>query len=290
MTGYPRPPIFTAPFAPTSGPVAQSHALGAGEAVTFAVFWNAPLLPQLDISDEFVPLDDDPPRRLDTTGLIGPHGDEAALLRRMFGVVGTRSWRDTLDDHLRGQNINSTASELALDIREDVLDDAPGTGLDATDWVAAIRATGKREKWPTQRIRMVAEAAIRATHVERRLHDADFLTTGERVWTLVAEDLSRAVYLVHAGTRLGYATPDTAADALDAARENAAGVFTSWREYAASWLSAQLAMYGESIGRDYSDEQAEQIWQVAATVARTLLDDPLSPWATLPFPVPGPAE
>ncbi|MFT3901182.1 MAG: DUF1266 domain-containing protein [Gordonia sp. (in: high G+C Gram-positive bacteria)] len=253
------PAIATAAGAPVDGPAGQALALGAPEALRHRTYWNSPELP-------------------DAVGApVTIRAEERTHIERIVGKpIHRQSWLDAADDYLRGRHINATAGERALDIREDVLDDSRDVYLDVDAWLTAVGAAGTDKEWADHEIDAVSRAAVKAFQIERQLTDDGLLPAGKRVWTYMAYDLAGAVYLVQAGFRLGFADPALAAQILDAARDNAAAIFGDWQQFGISYLAARSCLHGSY--------PCDDVWRDASSTVRILLDDPSSPWVTLPFP------
>jgi len=282
MTSGFDPPILTSSNGPTHGPRASVLAMSAPIASGLRLHWNSPERPG---------------------GGIDVTVEEKLHISRRWQITSADSWLHVTDSLIRGEHIRATPGELALDIRDELLEGTGAAYLDLDGWVAAVYAhatsnedqsdvsivlhppavdpgitDAERASWTDEQTDLVVRQAVKSFHVEQQLATDGLLPPGERIVTMFAHDLANAAYLVYAGARLGYANPTTAEQMLDALGHNASNVdaFQTWAQFGAAYVAASSVLYGGyPTDAHYID---------AAGTVRTLLSSPMSPWTNIGFP------
>ncbi|GAC80005.1 Protein of unknown function [Gordonia malaquae] len=257
MTSGFDPPILTSSNGPTHGPRASVLAMSAPITSGLRLHWNSPERPG---------------------GGIDVTVEEKLHISRRWQITSADSWLHVTDSLIRGEHIRATPGELALDIRDELLEGTGAAYLDLDGWVAAVYAHGEQSSWTDEQTDLVVRQAVKSFHVEQQLATDGLLPPGERIVTMFAHDLANAAYLVYAGARLGYANPTTAEQMLDALGHNASNVdaFQTWAQFGAAYVAASSVLYGGyPTDAHYID---------AAGTVRTLLSSPMSPWTNIGFP------
>nr|WP_221247643.1 DUF1266 domain-containing protein [Gordonia humi] len=249
---------MTSPNGPTRGPHASVLALGAPLALGQNVFWNSPERPGA------------------APGTVDASVEEKLALTRRWQITSTDSWLSVTDRMIRGEHIRAHAAEAALDVRDEVLESSSSAYLDIDDWLRATSTHAERNGWDDDHTDLVMRLAVKAFHAEQQLAADDMLPAGQRVVTMFAHDLATAAYLTQAGARMGYADPATVNQMIDAIGHNAAGVFSSWASFAASYAMASTMLYG--------GYPVDEPYTGAVSAVRLLLSDPMSPWTNIGFP------
>ena len=258
MTAGFGPHILTSPNGPTHGPHAAVLALGAPRALPFGVYWNSPERPGA------------------APGVVTASVEEKLALARDWAVGSADSWLAVTDRMIRGEHIKAHPGELALDVRDEVLERTESAYLDIDDWLRAVHEHRTRAGWDDDRTDVVMRMAVKAFHAEQQIAADGLLPAGRRVVTMFAHDLATAAYLTQAGARSGFANPTTVAAMIDAIGHNAAGVFDSWESFGASYVMASTMLYG--------GYPVDEPYTSAASAVRLLLTDRTSPWPHVPFP------
>ncbi|GAB17554.1 hypothetical protein GOEFS_035_00860 [Gordonia effusa NBRC 100432] len=250
--------ILTSAAAPTHGPAAAALALGAPLAVEFGVYWNSPERPGA------------------APGTVDATVEEKLTLARRWQITSADSWFTTTDRMIRGEHIRTQPAETALDIRDEVLERSGDAYLDIDDWLSAVDAHATKSGWDPDRSDLVMRLAVKAFYAEQQLATDGLLPAGQHVVTMFAHDLTIAAYLTQAGARMGFTNPSTVGQMTAAIGHNAAGVFTSWETFAASYAMAATMLYG--------GYPVDGPYTGAVAMMRLLTTDPLSPWTNIPFP------
>lgn len=246
------------PGGPVHGPHAETLALGAPEAVRLGLFWNWPERPGV------------PPGTLDATG-----EEQRALIDR-WKITSRDSWLQVTDSAIRGLRVKSEPGEVALDVRDEVLETSGAAYLGLEDWLPAIGAHGERNGWNEEQTDLMLRSAVKVYHAEQALAEVGLLPPGQRVVTMFAYDLAHATYLTQAGMRVGYSDPHTAQQMLAALAHNAGSVFDSWASFGASYVLGCSVIEG--------GYPTDDVYRRAAEAVRTLLSSPQSPWTNIPLP------
>lgn len=258
MTAGFEPQILTSPTGPTHGPATSVLAMGAPGALGANVFWNVPERPGA------------------APGVVDATVEERLALTRRWQITSAESWLQVTDRFIRAEHIRNQPAEIALDIRDAVLEQRTAAYLSIDDWLTAVDTHAQQHNWQHEAADTVMRLTVKIFHAEQQLATDGLLPAGRRVVTMFAYDLTHAAYLIQAGARCGYTDPQTVAQMLEALAHNASAIYTDWADFAAAFVLGHSALEG-GYPRD-------EVYRSALATAQLLLSSPVSPWTNVPFP------
>jgi hypothetical protein len=203
----------------------------------------------------------------DLEGAGFPKLELKANLAEMWGVHDHTDWRRASEAKLAQQTDN--LEHLAVELRREAGVTAPNA------WRQAIETAGQTGRVPLHSVRALVAAAERVSRLEERFR-ADRLIVGV-VPSVRVNDWGRAVNLARWGLRAGYCNRTEAENVVLRVGELCAAHYRSWADLSAGFALGRLLFF--------DDEDFPVHYVTIREAHRRLLDEPDSPYRTLPWPV-----
>ncbi|MGQ4513845.1 DUF1266 domain-containing protein [Streptomyces sp. DW26H14] len=245
-----RPAVLLTKYdGPTSGLLAQALACGAPLAVRNGVLWN-------EIGDVY-----------DDYALDGH------LLRESWGTATYAEWRARMDTLLAARN-SPGEPEFVLDVRRR-LAGACGARVPLDVWRGTCADTLADLGAPGGLGLAIQELIGRIVRCEARFRADGLLPPEGYVRSVTAYDYGRAVNFARWGLSARLCDGQEARDAILRAGALAGARHTSWADFSAGYALGRVLRFGT--------EEFGEWYEQALEPHRLLMDDPESPWRTLPW-------
>jgi hypothetical protein len=203
----------------------------------------------------------------DLTGAGFPKAELKADLAQMWGVHDGTDWRRVTAAKLAPGTDN--LEHVAVDLRREA------GATDHAGWRRAIDQAAQNGRVPLHSVPALVAAAARVTRYEERFR-ADGMINGV-VPSVRVYDWGRAVNLARWGLRLGYCERAAAEDVVLRVGELCAAHYRSWADLSAGFALGRLLFF--------DDEDFPVHYVTVREAHRKLLDEPDSPYRTVPWPV-----
>jgi hypothetical protein len=241
--------LLTKDDGPVSGLLAQALACGAPLAVRNGVLWN-------EIGDVY-----------DDYALDGQ------LLRESWGTTTHAQWQVQMEALLQGRN-SPGEPEFALDVRRR-LAGADGARVPLGAWRETCADTLADLGAPDRLGPVIQELIGRIVRYEARFRADGLLPPDGYVRSAAAYDYGRAVNFARRGLSARLCEGPEARDAVLRAGALAGTRHTSWADFSAGYALGRVLRFDtEEFGQWYANVLEPH---------RMLMEDPRSPWRTLPW-------
>ncbi|MFJ1801986.1 DUF1266 domain-containing protein [Streptomyces sp. NPDC088180] len=249
--GAQRRVLLTDVGGPLHGPLAHGLALGAHLAVANGLIWN-----RLGAAYE-------------------DYATDRARLRSPWGIPHRAEYRDRLASLMKNQLVGRV-QEAVLRTRH-TLAHRLGRTPAREEWSDAVaHALAARDAED----RAVADRALRhVTLYEAKFRADGVLAPDDRVDTLAAFDLGRAVNVVRLALGARYGDPHEAEQDVLRLGQQARAAYSSWADFSLGYLMARVVHRAEDDG----PEAAETTYRQSLAEHHILTQDPTSPYRNIPW-------
>ncbi|MBU7599096.1 DUF1266 domain-containing protein [Streptomyces sp. P38-E01] len=242
--------LLTDRSGPLRGELAHGLACGAHLAVHRRVIWN-----------RFGDID---------TGYL----TDRETLERDWGVTSTSGGREQLRALLAHRN-SPAAPEIALKCRNALSEREGGGDVDPERWREFAQEVADRNELPPGLRKLIEDAVERVPVYEQRFRQDGMLPPGGFVRTLAGYDYGRAVNFARWVVSARYFEPEDLVGTASTVGGLVQQAYDSWEDFSAGYTLGRVLRF---------DDGRFGHWYESALIPhRLLVQDPESPWRTIPF-------